>query len=263
MKLCMMTDAEGCAGVYSFDEQTRANAPCLADTRRLLTGEVNSAVEGARSAGATEILVFDGHGPGGLDYEMLQPGVQVLHGRGPLLPRSLVPLFETFDVACMIGQHAMAGTADGCLCHTQSSLEVVWYKLNGKLIGEIAQWALFMGALGVPVIFLSGDEAACREASECVAGIETAAVKKGLCQSWAVSLSKKESQKKIHEDIFAAINRHRGNPIAPLAWPGPYRLEIQYLSSSRADQKEQAGWQRVDARTVAVESNNVLDIIYG
>ncbi len=60
----------------------------------------------------------------------------------------------------MIGQHAMAGLRTSNQNHTQNSRRVDYYKLNGKLIGEIAQFSLYNGALGLPMIFLSGEDLA-------------------------------------------------------------------------------------------------------
>ena len=80
----------------------------------------------------------------------------------------------------MIGQHAMAGTLTGNQNHTQNSRAIDYYRLNGRPIGETAQIALFFGALGLPLIFLSGDADACREAKALVPGIGTVAVKEGV-----------------------------------------------------------------------------------
>ncbi|GAH88087.1 unnamed protein product, partial [marine sediment metagenome] len=42
MKVFMMTDLEGVAGVVSFTEHTYAGAPHASVAERLLTGEVNA-----------------------------------------------------------------------------------------------------------------------------------------------------------------------------------------------------------------------------
>jgi len=163
----------------------------------------------------------------------------------------------------MIGQHAMEGTVDGNLNHTQNSVTVDHYRLNGTLIGEIGQWALCAGACGLPLIFLSGDEAACREAEALIPGITTAAVKRGITRTAAIALSKERARALIRERLKAAVEKQHQSPVQPLVWPGPYRLEIRYCHTDTADQRERAGWERVDAKTVAKESSDVLDIIYG
>ena len=60
----VMTDLEGVAGVVSFASQTYSGAPNMEKAKSLLTAEVNAAVSGLIEAGADEIVVMDGHGPG-------------------------------------------------------------------------------------------------------------------------------------------------------------------------------------------------------
>lgn len=74
MKIWIMTDLEGVAGVVDFESQAYPAGKYYGESKHLLTQEINSAVDGALSAGATNILVLDGHGAGGIDYKELPPG---------------------------------------------------------------------------------------------------------------------------------------------------------------------------------------------
>ena len=153
----IVTDLEGTAGVVSFAEQSYPDGRYFDAAKRLATAEVNAAVEGLLAAGVEDILVWDGHGAGGLIFEELHEAVRLLHGR-PMPPWSrLESVIRRYEAVAMIGQHAMAGTLTGNQNHTQNSRTVDYYKLNGRPIGEIAQVALYFGALGLPLIFLSGD----------------------------------------------------------------------------------------------------------
>ena len=91
-----------------------------------------------------------------------------------------------YDAFVIVGQHAMAGVVTSNQNHTQNSHTVDAYRLNGTLIGEIGQLALFMGGLGLPLLFLSGERDACREAQELVPEITTVAVKEGLGRGAAI-----------------------------------------------------------------------------
>ena len=65
MKVYLMTDLEGVAGVWKFEERddvSAENFECRMRARRLLTREVNAAVAGFFEGGATEVIVNDGHG---------------------------------------------------------------------------------------------------------------------------------------------------------------------------------------------------------
>ena len=83
-----------------------------------------------------------------------------------------------------------------------------YYTLKGRPIGEIAQLALCTGALCLPLIFLSGEEAACREAEELVPEIVTASVKVGLGRSSVISLSAPKARALIEERIQEAVVKY-------------------------------------------------------
>ena len=100
--------------------------------------------------------------------------------------------------------------------HTQNSRSIDYYKLNGWPIGEIAQFALCTGALGVPLIFLSGEEAAYREAEELVPEIVIASVKVGLARSSVISLSALMARALIKERIQEAVAKYLAEPWSPL-----------------------------------------------
>jgi len=263
MKVYIGTDVEGCAGIVGFETQSYPDAKYYEQTKRIATAEVNAAVEGLVAQGVEDILVNDGHGPGGLSWEDLHPAAKLMHGR-PVAPRVVCDaVVKQYDVCMMIGQHAMAGTVDGTLNHTQSSRTVDYYRLNGQPIGEIAQFALYQGALGLPLIFLSGDEAACREVEALIPGITTAAVKRGLGRQSAVSLSQAEAHRRIREGAAAAIARQREHPLPPLALPGPYELEVRFFQTDVTDgYLRRPGVVRVDSQTIRLRSDNIMDVIY-
>lgn len=263
MKVLMMTDLEGVAGVVSFEDHTRPGSLYYDAARKLLTAEINAAVEGLIEAGTEEVLVIDGHGPGAVQFEDLHPSARLLHGR-PLAPwTSLARIFQNYEACVMVGQHAMAGVQTSNMNHTQNSRAIDYYKLNGRKIGEMAQFALFCGALGLPMIFLSGEEDACQEALSFIPGIVTASVKQGLGRGSAISLSAQVAHRRIRAGARQAVENHRARPIPPLVWEGPYVLEIRFFSTSDADARAaQPGVERVDPQTVRIHSDSMTDIIF-
>lgn len=263
MKILIMTDLEGVAGVVSFEDQTGPNSRYYEAAKKLLTGEVNAAVEGLLQAGVEEVLVVDGHGAGGIQFEDLHPAARLLHGR-PLAPwTSLAGEFKNYDACMIIGQHAMAGVQTSNMNHTQNSRAIDYYKLNGRKVGEIAQFALFCGAVGVPMIFLSGEEDACREAEAFIQGITTVSVKQGLSRHSAISLSAPEAHRRIRVGVAQAIGRQHTHPIPPMVWDDPYDLEIRYFSTADADARAaQPGVERIDSQTIRIHSQTIINIIY-
>lgn len=263
MKILIMTDLEGVAGVVSFEDQTGPTGRYYEAAKKLLTAEVNAAVEGLLQEGVEEALVLDGHGAGAILFEDLHPSAKLFHGR-PWAPwQRLIEVFKRYDACLMIGQHAMAGVPTSNLSHTQNSRTIEYYQLNGRKIGEIAQFALFCGALGLPLIFLSGEQDACLEAQDLVPGIVTAAVKQGLSRGSAITLSAPEAQRLIRAGVQKAVQQQRAQPLPPLTWPGPYTLEIRYHFTSDADARAAHPLaERLDSQTVRFYSGSILDIIF-
>jgi D-aminopeptidase len=244
MRVLIVTDLEGVNGVLNFNDwcvpQGRRNeAGC-----RFLTEEVNAAVAGFFEAGATEVIVADGHGSGGsIRGEFLDPRAALQRGV------KVSPIFnDECDAAAFVGQHAKAGTPDAHLAHTQTE-EAVDFRINGVSLGEFGQLSYAFYERGIPVIFASGDLALTFEARELIPGIFTSAVKEGYntaldstCpasevfsrESTAVHYPRAGVLKNIRQQSALAMQKFLTDPgafaIKPLA--GPYRAEAEYRATS-------------------------------
>lgn len=185
MKIFVMTDMEGVAGVLNHDDWVLPAGYFYAQGRRLLTMEVNAAIAGLAAGGASEIVVADGHGAGGIDPETLDPRARLARGWGPKpYPFGLDASFDGF---CCVGQHAKSGTPFSHITHT-GWFNVLDCSVNGVSIGEYGQLALCAMELGVPCILACGEEALCREAEELTPGVVTAAGKSGTLEDGLDSL---------------------------------------------------------------------------
>lgn len=262
MKVFMMTDIEGVAGVSSHALHSYPDGKYYEPARARLTREVNAAVDGLLTAGVGEILVADGHGPGGICFDLLHAQARLLHGRPITREQLLSPIWD-YDVVVMIGQHAKAGIATGNQNHTFDSRKIDWMKLNDDWISETRYLAIWAGLRGVPVIFLSGDAAACAEAEEEVPGIVTATVKWGQGANSEITLSAQASQDLIRARVQGAIVAHRAKPVNPVKLPeGPHSLTIRWTSTQLADEAESAaGCDRVDGKTTRYRSAKLLDVL--
>lgn len=256
MNLFLLTDLEGVAGVTRF-AQTREEGPLKEAARRLLTAEVNAVVRGIRAHDpTTEIHAWDGHGSGGLDPEALAPDVHYL----PPQRVNMETYFRAhaIDALLFVGQHAMAYTRGGNLCHTMSSRHVEFYQLNGTQVGEFGLRATLAGELGVPTIFLSGDAAACAEARALVPAIVTVAVKEGTGWESAECLPPRETRALLETGVQRALARR--DAIPPVAPPGPVVLEITSKDFFHALGKVGQGGTRVDLKTVRFEAPDLLTL---
>jgi D-amino peptidase len=176
MRIYVMTDLEGVAGVRDFQQWTSPGLPYYDLARTLLTQELNAAIAGLFAGGATSILVADGHGPSAVDIVQLDPRVELLRGWGRGWPLGLED--GGFDCIATVGQHAKARTEFSNMAHTQgcSYLEL---SVNGVAIGEFGQFAMCASELGARAIFAAGELAFAKEAEALVPGIETVWGKRG------------------------------------------------------------------------------------
>jgi D-amino peptidase len=257
MKAYIITDLEGVAGVQRW-VQTRESGPLKEQAVRLLTAEVNAAVDGILDAAPqADIVVWDGHGNGGLDVERLHPAAHFIP-RGPI--SSPYFLDEGFDTLYFVGQHAMAGTPDAPLSHTYSSRTVDYYKLNGIAMGEFGCRAALAGSLGIPAVFLSGDDKAVAEAQALVPALYGAPVKQGRGIEMAIHLSPQRAQQRIRQTA-AEATRHIAD-ISPFVIDPPYEQEIRVLKNvDTTSYRRRPGVEQLDDRTFRLRSNDIRDLL--
>jgi len=227
MKIYIVTDLEGATGVFKFRQTREKDAPEFLEAMRLLMGDIAAVAEGLRQAGATEILVLDGH-DGGNNFipGCMVSGVRYITGypRGGILAE----LDETFSGAVLLGFHAMNGTPDGVLHHTQRSMDESKYWYDGVERGEIYQCAVIAGHFNVPVMLVTGDEAACREARATLGDdLPTVAVKRGLGREAAVLLAPSDTRALLIEGAGrAAAALPQRKPLKPKF---PVKLRIRWM----------------------------------
>jgi len=183
MKIAIITDMEGVAGIQNFEDWTEPGGRYYERGKEFLTGEVNAAIEGFFSAfgavmpgAALEITVIDGHGSGGIDPWQLDE--RALLSRGWGVPHQF-GLNENFSAVAWVGQHAKSGALAAHMAHT-GSCDVLDLKLNGVSMGEFGQCAAISGFYGASVIFGSGDRAFTCEAKSLVPWIHAVEVKHGV-----------------------------------------------------------------------------------
>jgi len=259
MKIWIMTDMEGVAGVFSFDDHASPQGRWYDLSRRLLTQEVNAAIDGAFGAGADEILVVDGHGAGGVNVEELDDRARLLSGRPIPLPWGLD---GAFDAAFIVGQHAMAGTERAHLSHTEShtSIQNVW--MNGRKIGELGIVAAVAGHFNVPTVFVTGDRAACTEAKSIIPQVEAAVVKEGIGHGAAISMTPNEARRLIREGAGSALAKI--GAIKPYKIQPPVELKIEFTEAYKGSAEDLAmkpHVERVDTRIVRTEGTDVFEVL--
>lgn len=221
--LFILTDLEGVGGVYEF-AQTRERGPKNERAKILLTEELNAVISAINEYNPEiKIHIWDGHGSGGIVKEKLLP-IEAFLPSGRIMFHEYFPQHE-IDAVLFVGQHAMAGTPDANLSHTMSSRTAEYYKLNGVEIGEFGLRAYLSGELGVPTIFISGDDKACAEAKALIPEIVTCAVKTSVGLERAESLPFDEIYSALKTSIVAALDK--SHDILPPVIEPPVEFEIK------------------------------------
>jgi D-amino peptidase len=239
VRVHIISDMEGVGGIVKGDQVNGVKAgPLFEEGRKLYTEEINAAVRGARSAGATEIVVMDCHGAGGgytfnsLIPDLLDQGCEYVVQEEWTEYTGF--LERGCDAALFVGMHAMAGTPDGVMNHTVSGQSWLNLSFNGTLVGETGINAALCGHWGCPVLLVTGDEASCREGRELLGdGLTTVAVKWGLGGASARMLPALRAREVIEEGARAALVDV--SAVKPYDPGSPCDIRVEYKHTSAVD----------------------------
>lgn len=179
LKVFISVDMEGISGVVTGSECS-SSGPDYQYFRALTTLEANAAVEGALAAGATEVVVRDGHGAkNNIIPDLLHKKAKLLRGVTDRPENMMLGIDESFDAVIFIGYHAKAGTEEGIVAHTSSG-NVIDLSVNGVSLPEAGYNAQIAGFYGVPVVLLAGDNWICGQAKELFGEVATVETKVGM-----------------------------------------------------------------------------------
>lgn len=250
MNIFVLTDLEGISGVDSIDDLAGEN---YRHAQERLMADTNAVIKGLFEAGADKVFVEDGHGGG---HNFLEDRLDPRAAQAVLNPDHID--LTNIDAFICVGYHAMAGTADAFLDHTQSSVAWHNYYINGKPQGELGQVAVYGGIYGIPVIMTSGDETYCKEASALIPGIIAVPVKKALGRNRAVSIPDAEA-----EDILrsaAAESLSLINTISPYTEKLPLEIILEFNRTDYLENSLSAdpSIERLDARTLRRIADKVV-----
>jgi D-amino peptidase len=259
MRVFISADIEGVAGVVNPEQGQPGNAE-YERARRLMTEEVNAAVDGAFAGGATEVLVNDSHGPMvNLLPEMLDSRAELILGRPK--PYSMAAGLAAFgaDMIFFTGHHAGAG-GFGVLAHTTNGFAFRDIRLAGKALGEPGIYGAYAGELGVPVGLVTGCDRAVAENQIHFPTAEFVAVKTALGNRAARHLPLVKARDLIRAAATRAAQRRAELPLFRVA--GPFVAEFVMNRAVLADQGAVLPpARRLDATTLAFDCADVAEAI--
>ena len=254
MKVYISVDMEGIAGISHPNPTGRGDSGYPAAVE-LMVGEANAAIEGALAAGADEILVNDSHGgmynlvPADLD-----PSARLLQGQKAWSMVAGAGPEAGFDVALFVGYHARAGHPTGTIAHTYSDRPTL-SQLNGRPVGETGLNAAILGAWGIPVGLVAGDDALAGEVADWLPWAERVVVKTGFGGNAAASVHPTIARDLIRCGAERAVQRAAAGDLQPLVVGPPVIVEVDYRNAIAADYAAIVpGAERVGDRGVRFEA---------
>jgi D-amino peptidase len=225
LKIYISADMEGVVGAVTA-EQLGPTGFEYQRFREFMTQEVNAAIDAAVQAGATEIVVSDSHGNGqNLLIEKLPKNTLVVRA----FPRPLMMMQgidATFDGVIFLGYHSSTTNPQGVRAHTMSSARLADVQLNNISMSEGSFNAAIAGHFNVPIIMVSGDDAAVKEVTALLGDVEGAVVKWNYGFHSAMTMMPEAAYDLIREKVKKAIGRIK--TFKPYKLKTPVQLDVRF-----------------------------------
>jgi D-amino peptidase len=248
-RLYISADMEGTAAVSSWTQVDPTNTTEYPYYRNLMSHEVRAAIDGAREAGAGDILVNDSHASmRNILWDALPDDVRMIYGNRK--PFSMAEGIDgSFDAAFFTGYHGAVGTQDAVLDHTYTSETLYETRVNGRACSEAMLNAAMLGLSGVPVVLITGDRACIEQTKAEMPWITGVVVKDSIGRFSANSLSPARARESIRAGAKEAIGRI--GQARPYTFEPPIALEIVFVWTHNADFVElMPGFERTGPRSV-------------
>jgi D-amino peptidase len=258
MKVYISADIEGVTGAAHFDEINKEK-PDYKVFSEQMTKEVNAACQGANNAGAREIWIMDAHSTGrNIDAMALPENTKVIRGSSGHPFIMMQELDKSFDAVMLVGYHAYATSELNPLSHTITH-RLAAVRINDELASEFLINTYTAEYLGVPVVFISGDDGVCRQAVSLNENIKTVAVKKGIGAS-VISMHPKLALTKIRDAAESALKGEANRCRVKL--PSSFSVAISYKDHHKAYKASfYPGMKMVSSTTVLYETDDYFEVL--
>jgi D-amino peptidase len=167
-------------------------------------------------------------------------------------------LDKDFTALALIGFHSRGGGAGSPIEHTNDP-SYVHVRINERFASEFLIFAYAAAWLGVPLAFVSGDQALVDEVKSVNPVITTVAVKQGVGES-TVNLHPDLAVERIRDGMAQALKGDLKHCLVAL--PEKFRVEIRFKDHPKA---KRAGFYpgviTVDPFTVGFETDDYFDVL--
>ncbi len=255
MNVFVLTDMEGISGISDISMVMNVGTPEHYKGLKRLMADTNAAVAAAFDAGAEKVYVADGHG-GGRNFIEGELDPRAIQVRTKDMPQ----VIKDVQAVVAIGMHAMAGTMNAFLDHTQWSLGMHHYLYNGQRIGELMQMAAFAGYFDVPIVALTGDRAACAEAKRFLGdGLPTACLKEAKERNVCTCMPSADAERLVYETVKKGVSEYER--FSPLKVSLPLEITVEFNRSDYCDDamRGRSDIERLDAYTLRSVKSEIID----
>lgn len=232
MRIYLSVDMEGITGLPD-ETFVSASMHNYDRARKIMTEETNNVIESAFQAGAGNVLVNDSHSKmNNILIDELHPDAELISG-GVKTYSMVHGIDNSFAGAMFIGYHSRAGMP-GVMSHSMIHyIRNIYVNDRLMLIGEIGMNALVAGFHRVPVLLVSGDDEAAKEAEGLIPHVTTAIVKEAVSRTTAKSLTPKKAGELLQEKVKQAIEgREHVKPLTP---PDNPILKVEFTNYGAAE----------------------------
>lgn len=159
VRILVYHDMEGLAGQDDWRTFLFSHPEKYPEGQKMLAADLNAVIEGLFAGGATQVDVVDAHGSGNPEPDVRRDlldrrAKQVIRDK-PFDPYVDITEANTYDAVVAVAMHAKTGSR-GFASHTITlGMDML---LNDKPITESEIVAYSWGRVGVPMIFVSGDD---------------------------------------------------------------------------------------------------------
>ena len=233
VKVLLLYDMEGVTGA-TRPQDVSASSESYPATRESLTADVNAAIAGLLKAGATEVVITDGHGSGSNapDYilEKLPKGARFDLREVPYDPY-IETMDKSFAAMVAIAMHGRAG-GKAFLAHTYNG-HTKWV-MGGHDMNESMLVAASAARFDIPLILVTGDDVLQKEVAAFSPATEYVVVK----QAVSVESAQSRPREEVSGDIAAAAERALRNRSKIKAWKpalaSPFENRYSYILPEQA-----------------------------
>lgn len=159
VRILVYHDMEGLAGQDDWRTFLFSHPEKYPEGQQLLAADVNAVIDGLIAGGATQVDVVDAHGSGNPEpdvrRDLLDPRATQVVLDHPFDPYVDLTAPNVYDAVVAVAMHAKTGS-HGFASHTITlGMDML---LNDKSITESEIVGYSWGRVGVPIIFVSGDD---------------------------------------------------------------------------------------------------------